>query len=152
MDQKTQSILEQIPPGPPRSKLEPHREFIQHLRQRRKTYREIAAILAEHFHLSVHYSTIYVFIHTHREEGGELPDAPNLVPPTGPRPPSDPCETATIGHASPSPSGAEADIYAHIEELKRRKRTPVASPEPKFNFHYEEGEPLRLISDRSKHK
>jgi hypothetical protein len=156
MDQRTQSILDQIPPGTPRSKLEPHREFIRQLRQRRKTYREISAILAKHFNLTVHYSTIYDFIHTHRQKSGELPDATNLAPPASPkwhpRLPSDPYEPPTIGEASPSASAGQPDIYAHIEELKRRKRTPVPSPEPKFNFHYDEGEPLRLVSDRNKHK
>ena len=152
MDRKTQSLLDQIPPGSPRSKLEPHHELIRQLRQRRKTYRQISALLAEHFNLTVHYSTIYDFVQTHKGKHGESPEPLHPALPASSVPdcrfPSDLVEKATIGQAPRPPCASQADQYALIEELKRRKRTP-SPPQPKPRFHYEEGEPLRLVSDRN---
>src|SRR5215471_4253060 len=73
MDKKLQSILDHIPEGPPRSKLEPYRDFIRNLRQRRKTYRQIAGILAEQCNLHVQHSTIYDFIHATNRGSDEIP-------------------------------------------------------------------------------
>ena len=155
MDERTQSILDQIPPGSPRSKLEPHHDFILQLRQKRKTYRQISALLAQYFNLTVHYSTIYDFVQTHKGKRDESQVALQPATPVPSQPewrlPSDPHEKATIGQPTHSPSASQADQYVIIEELKRRKRTPP-SPQPKPTFHYEEGEPLRLVPDFEKLK
>jgi hypothetical protein len=47
MDEKFQIILSSLPKKPPRSRLEPYREFIDELRQLGRTYQEIAQILTE---------------------------------------------------------------------------------------------------------
>jgi len=47
MDAKLKKILDELPCKPPRSRLEPYREFIEELRGRGQTYREIAEILAD---------------------------------------------------------------------------------------------------------
>jgi hypothetical protein len=47
MDAKFREILDSLPNKPPRSRLEPYREFIEELRRRGRTYLDIAGILAE---------------------------------------------------------------------------------------------------------
>jgi hypothetical protein len=39
--------LSDLPPKPPRSKLEPHRELIRELRRKGRTYREVSRLFAE---------------------------------------------------------------------------------------------------------
>ena len=41
------SDLAGLPPKPPRSKLEPHRELIRELRRKGRTYREVARLFHE---------------------------------------------------------------------------------------------------------
>lgn len=47
MDVNLQKLLDELPDKPPRSRLEPYREFIEDLRSKGRTYRNIAKILAE---------------------------------------------------------------------------------------------------------
>ena len=42
-----------LPPKPPRSKLEPHRELIRELRRKGRTYREVARLFHERLGLYV---------------------------------------------------------------------------------------------------
>ena len=71
--------LTDLSPKPPRSKLEPHRELIRELRRKGRTYRDIARIFGERFHLSVTPSTIHSFVKVrarHRKQVQfELPPA-----------------------------------------------------------------------------
>jgi hypothetical protein len=113
------------------------------LRQKRKTYREIAAFLDQHCNVGVHYSTIYDFVHAHYRN----PEQDQIQAET-PRPlqPVLPAENImTIGgvpgYVPPTPV---QDLHARIAAIKSRKATTQT---PKPVFHYEEGEPLRLISD-----
>ena len=141
MDEKLQSILDQMPAGPPRSKLEPYRDFIRHLRQKRKTYRQIAAVLAEQCNLQVQHSTIYDFVHALKRSPDESQAEP-LQSLTRVLPAEN---IMTIG-GTPNclPSTPDQDLRARIAAIKRRKSTTQV---PKPGFQYEEGEPLRLISD-----
>jgi hypothetical protein len=47
MDANLKRLLDELPDKPPRSRLEPYREFTEELRSRGRTYRDIAEILAE---------------------------------------------------------------------------------------------------------
>jgi hypothetical protein len=47
MDANLKKILDELPDKPPRSRLEPYREFIAELLSRGRTYRDIAEILVE---------------------------------------------------------------------------------------------------------
>lgn len=71
--------LADLPPRPPRSKLEPHRELIRELRRKGRTYRDIARIFRERLNLSVTPSTIHSFVKVrakHRKRTQfELPSA-----------------------------------------------------------------------------
>jgi IS30 family transposase len=143
MNEKLQSILDQMPAGPPRSKLEPYRDLIRNLRQKRKTYREIAAFLDQHCNVGVHYSTIYDFVHAPNRN----PEQDQIqVEPPQPLQPVLPAENIMTIGGLPNclPHTPDQDLHARIAAIKRRKSTTQTS---KPVFHYEEGEPLRLISD-----
>ena len=79
--------LASLPPKPPRSKLEPHRELIRELRRKGRTYREVSRLFAERLGLQVAPSTLHSFIKVrarHRKQVQfELPPADvtsDLVP------------------------------------------------------------------------
>jgi hypothetical protein len=154
-DQRTEDFLKDAPDHPMRSRLEPHRELIRELRRKRYPYRKIVAILRDHFAVQISKSALHDFVKVRSRSAGRGRVQP-AIPPSSPstlpsRAALGPGETSPIIGQAPSPSpDTQADIYARIDELKRRKRTPV--PEPNFNFHYEEGEPLRFISEPNKTK
>ncbi len=54
--------LGDLPPKPPRSKLEPHRELIRELRRKGRTYREVAHLFEERLGLYVAPSTLHSFV------------------------------------------------------------------------------------------
>jgi IS30 family transposase len=64
MNPSFQEILEGLPPKPPRSKLDPYAELIRELRNRSRSYREIASILKDRCDLSVGVHTLYSFVRT----------------------------------------------------------------------------------------
>ena len=72
------AVLSDLPPNPPRSKLEPHRELIRELRREGRTYREISRLFAGRLGLRVAPSTLHSFIKVrarHRKQAQfELPD------------------------------------------------------------------------------
>ena len=148
MNEELQSILDQMPAGPPRSKLEPYRDLIRNLRQKRKTYREIAAFLHQHCNVGVHYSTIYDFVHAPSRNPKQVQIQAETPRPLQPVLPAE--NIMTIGGV-PGYTPAQ-DLHARIAAIKSRKSTTQT---PKPVFHYEEGEPLRLISDtktKEKHR
>jgi hypothetical protein len=84
MEGRLRTILEQLPPDPPRSKLEPYADLIWDLRRRRKTYRAIAAFLAEHCNLQVQHSTIYDFVRVRKRDLTPSQSQSQLNPPCSP--------------------------------------------------------------------
>jgi hypothetical protein len=114
--------LTSLPPKPPRSKLEPHRELIRELRRKGRTYRDIARILGDRVGLSVTFSTIHSFIKVrakHRKQVQyELP--PLIAPETIP-----------------------SNTAERIAALKTRPSVKTEKPAP---FEFQENEPLTLIS------
>src|SRR4051794_40326498 len=62
MDERFQAILDSLPPRPLRSRLEPYTELIHELRRRGRSYREIAAILADRCGVRVAVHTVYNFV------------------------------------------------------------------------------------------
>src|SRR5580700_10476039 len=64
VDTHLKKILAELPIKPPRSRLEPYREFIQELRRRGRTYRDIAKILAEKCAVQVTGSGVHDFVRT----------------------------------------------------------------------------------------
>lgn len=60
--QVTLAEFADLPPKPPRSKLEPHRELIRELRRKGRTYREVARLFHERLGLYVAPSTLHSFV------------------------------------------------------------------------------------------
>jgi len=130
MDPKIRQLLNQLPPKPFRSKLEPHFDLIRELRKKRLTYDEIAQFLAGNLNLAVAPSTIYAFMHARaRRRDQSNPPLPD---------PSDP-----IGQ-SPEATEVAARIQA-VRERAARARLPAPA---KPRFEYVEGQPLTLLPDR----
>lgn len=61
MKAKFAAILNSLPPQQSRSRLEPYDALIREMRKRRRSYREIAEVLREHFGLHIATSTICEF-------------------------------------------------------------------------------------------
>lgn len=126
MDPTLLSLLDPIPQKPPRSKLETHRELIRQLRRKGCTYRDIVRILHERVDLDVPVSTIHFFIKVrakHRKQiQYELP----------------PLESESlVSRKNP------ADVASRIAALKAKPVEHKAKPK---HFHFEESEPLKLVS------
>lgn len=66
-----QAILDRLPPKPPRSKLEPYTELIHELRQRGRSYRDIAGILTACCGVNAGTHTVYNFVRTHTADWNE---------------------------------------------------------------------------------
>ena len=69
MDPNISKLLDETPQKPPRSKLEVHAEVIAALRQKRRTYCEIADFFREHLAITVAPSTIHDFVRVRRRRG-----------------------------------------------------------------------------------
>lgn len=114
--------LSDLPPKPPRSKLEPHRELIRELRRKGRTYREVSRLFAERLGLQVAPSTLHSFVKVrarHRKQVQfELP-AVEL-------PSSQPRASARLAVFKAKPS---------MQELKRSR------------FVFRDDEPLTLTTD-----
>ena len=126
MDPTLLSLLETIPQKPPRSKVESHRELIRQLRRKGCTYRDIVRILHERVGIDVAVSTIHSFVKVrakHRKQVQyELP----------------PSESQ-----SKSISLGPAAVASKIAALRAK---PIEQKVKPKHFHFEESEPLKLIS------
>ena len=87
LDDRIADFLAKADDRPPPSKLEPYADLIRGLRQRRWTYRKIAATLRERFGLATGKSSIHDFVRVRARR-------PRLEPPPGhdlpEQPPSSP--------------------------------------------------------------
>lgn len=111
-----------LPPKPPRSKLEPHRELIRELRRKGRTYREVAHLFHERLGLYVAPSTLHSFVKVrakHRKRTQfELP----------------PQELAV----------AESPALDRVAALKAKPAVRTSKP---TRFVFRENEPLTLTSN-----
>lgn len=120
--EKVFAELSDLPPKPPRSKLEPHRNLIRELRRKGRTYREVAKLFQERLGLYVAPSTLHSFVKVrakHRKRTQyELPPIQLAAP--------------------------EQPAHEHIAALKANSTVRTAKP-VRFVFH--ENEPLILKSN-----
>lgn len=124
MDEAFHKILDSLADKKPRSRLEPYRELIVELRRRGRTYRDIAAILADRCQVPVAHSTIYAYL---KVRGG----ARNAGQPVRP--------------ADSKPNADE--LRQRIAELKS-SRPPVEPDASRFEF--DAAEPLRIKATGSR--
>src|SRR5438552_18633428 len=80
MEGKLDEILDGLPERPPRSCLESFRDFINELRRRKHTYREIAHILEEKCQLRVSKSTVHRFLRARSRQTRKSLKAPAVTP------------------------------------------------------------------------
>jgi hypothetical protein len=112
-----------LPPKPPRSKLEPHRDLIRELRRKGQTYRDVARLFQERLGLYVAPSTLHSFVKVrakHRKRSQfELP-------------PMELIETEA------------SRVLDRVAALKARPTVRNGKP---ARFVFRENEPLTLISE-----
>jgi hypothetical protein len=111
-----------LPPKPPRSKLEPHRDLIRELRRKGQTYRDVARLFQERLGLCVAPSTLHSFVKVrakHRKRSQfELP----------------PLEAAV----------ADSPALQRAAALKAKSAIPNEKP---IRFVFRENEPLTLANN-----
>ena len=143
MDSKFEAILNSLPSKKPRSRMEPYSELITEMRQRGRTYREIAQVLKKSCGLKVGASTVNDFVLA-RSKSKAKPSLStsrttatkkNLEGLTG-------TYKDTEDHKSTGrrPKALEG-IAKTIKALKDR---PLKTPTKKLLFEYNPDEPLRL--------
>jgi len=141
MDANLKNILDELPDKPPRSRLEPYREFIEELRSRGRTYRDIADILAEKCAVHVTGSGVHDYLRTRsRAKAGHLEVSQSK--PTKP-PVSIPVASDRV--AATSSSG---EVQRRIAALKARNTATEVRPR---GFEYDPDEPLRLKRSDGEH-
>jgi hypothetical protein len=126
MDSTLLSLLETIPQKPPRSKLETHRELIRQLRRKGCTYRDIVRILRERVGLDVAVSTIHSFVKVRAKQRKQ------------------------VQYELPPLESDLKSIPANPDEVASRiaalRAKPVEAKAQPKHFHFEESEPLKLVS------
>ena len=146
MDETLRQLLDQLPVRAPRSKLEPHTEVIRVLRQKRRTYAEIAAFLREHLQLSVAPSTIHDFVKTRARQARRTKTQPLELPPAGAAPWEPPAGRSPVID-SPLPAPAPAPATDEGRERMRALRAqppPAPAPAKPSRFAFDPTEPLTL--------
>jgi hypothetical protein len=83
MIQHLDELLKNVVEKPPRSKLEPYREFIRELRLKRWSYREIAAMFEQRLKLEVAPSTLHNFVKVRAKQRSVLAILPVAGVPEG---------------------------------------------------------------------
>jgi hypothetical protein len=134
MDANLKRILDELPGKPPRSRLEPYRGFIEELRSRGRTYRDIATILAEKCAVPVTGSGVHDYLRTRSRakatQAESSPSKPNRI-------------SVSKGVAADSSAAASSseEVQRRIAALKARNT--AAEPGPR-GFEYDPDQPLRL--------
>jgi hypothetical protein len=137
MDTKFGEILDGLPDKPPRSRLESYRELIGELRRRRRTYRDIAHILAEKCQIQVTASGVHDFVRK-RSRDKRKPPGPMASTRTEERP------AAAMTRVTTTPKSSRSlgdEVQRKITALKARR--PGVKPLPE-KFQFDPSEPLRL--------
>jgi hypothetical protein len=133
MDTDLKKILAELPIKPPRSRLEPYREFIEELRSRGQTYRDIAGILAKKCAVQVTASGVHDFVRTRTRAKDRSAGRGTK---SNPLPISKPVEANT------SPASAFRDeVQRKVAALKVSNTAANPGPPP---FEYDPDQPLRL--------
>jgi len=114
--------LANLPPKPPRSKLEPHRELIRELRRKGRTYREVSRLFAERLGLQVAPSTLHSFVKVRARHRKQMQ-----------------FELPAVELAGPQPR-----VSARLAAFKAK---PTVQESKRSRFVFRENEPLTLSTD-----
>ena len=137
MNETFKAIVESLPPKRPRSQLEPYTALIQELRKRGRTYSEITGILAERCGVRVGIHTVYNFVRVRAATAKEGRSMTVAVEGSSP--------VASSGFTNIAPE-RDGEVWDRIRALKEGSVTARVQGAEKV-FHYDENEPLQLISD-----
>ena len=150
MDDRSQEILESLPQRPSRSRLAPYRELIHELRRRRRTYREIATVLAEKCQCRVSISTLHDFVrlrkrpdrayayHGAEEEGvSQIGRSESSI------------QQKTTAEGGELERVKADNVQERIAALKRRPQPAESNP---VQFHYDPNKPLSLPQQDRKNR
>jgi hypothetical protein len=137
MNADLKKIVAELPIKPPRSRLEPYREFIEELRSRGRTYRDIAEILAEKCAVQVTASGVHDFVRTRTRAKDRSAGRETKLNPF-------PIGKPVAAGTSPTSASSEQG-QRKIAALKARNTTTEPGPPP---FEYNPDEPLRLKRSR----
>ena len=135
VEDQLKQILESLPGKPPRSRLTPYLEFIEELRRLGRTYRDIAAILAEKCQLNVSASAIYDFVRIHSRGKTKRRSGVSEAQRRFMNPKAESNDVAATEN-----QGMDA-VLKRITALRGRDTTSEPTIEP---FRYNPSEPLRL--------
>jgi hypothetical protein len=138
MDANLQKILDELPEKPPRSRLEPYREFIVELRSRGRTYRNISEILAEKCAVQVTSSGVHDFVRSRSR--AKVMQKLSTTTKTNQIPADNPLAADKAAAVSSS-----EEVQRKIAALKARNTGGEPS---KGGFEYNPDEPLRLKRSR----
>jgi hypothetical protein len=143
MDESLKTILDNLPPKPSRSKLEPYQEFIRELRRRGRSYQEITHILRDRCGVTAAVHSVYNFVRV--RENAEKMTRPRQHKGAGSAETATSSGIAERAHLQPRPTNGD-DVWKNIEKLKQRQ-----SPRPAEEkiFVYNEDEPLKLVRGTS---
>ena len=134
MDANLQKLLDELPDKPPRSRLEPYREFMEELRSRGRTYRDIADLLAEKCAVQVTGSGVHDFLRSRLRAKVR-------------RAGSSPTEANQLLAGNPLAPGIATEVSSS-EEVQRKiaalKARNTAAEQRPHGFEYNPDEPLRL--------
>jgi hypothetical protein len=132
-----QQVLDSLPPGAPRSKLDPLRPFILRWRRQGRGYRQIQQILRDECRMKASLSTLFHFVETRSKPRRTQPDI-DLEPPTAQ--PVNELPPATKAAAINKNSDQSSDPYAEARErMRKHKETPaVRKPKPLFPVYTDE--------------
>jgi hypothetical protein len=138
MDEKFRQILNALPDKQPHSRLEPYHELINELRQRGRTYKEIARILGEKCQLKTSRSAINDFVRIRsRRKSAKCQTAGSEKP----------AREGTAKTSSTKNANSPDEVRQRIAELKQQ---PVVTQTVPKVFHYDPDEPLRLTPKKNR--
>jgi len=158
MVREFQAVLDGLPGKPP-APLEEYRELICEMRRRGLTYREIAGVLAERLQVKADLGQIYDVLRgstarkrtvrvRQRAEADAAPAVSETARPVQPRQAPPPRSLAPTRQA-PKPEVPAVRMMPAVAPPVRR---PLAKPEEKAVFEWDESEPLRLTGDSKKNE
>jgi hypothetical protein len=161
MNSDLDTILNNLPVKPPRSRLEPHLALITEMRKRYRSYREIAQVLHDSCDLTVGLSTVHDFVRlrskprprpglTGRRKSGLVCADINSHPVSKKRADSAAKTTQGILRNAKESKGTlgaarhSKDSQDLARNFKDMKQQPTRPPKNKPVFSYNPDEPLRL--------
>ena len=132
-----QQVLDSLPPGVPRSKLDPLRPFILRWRRQGRGYRQIQQILRDECRVKASLSTLFHFVETRSRPRKAQPDI-DLESSTA-QPVNTPPQT-TRAAAIKKNSDQSSDPYAEARERMRKHKEAAAvkKQEPLFPVYTDE--------------